>query len=144
MSYGYCRATYATFNLRRDHRAENRMQTKIERYGFFLFVMASLLVNAAGCSYLEPAPANGKITVEAVSYKLVKKLAEPDAGLKGHKVTVLNPADQSVVAAGTTDSSGILAFDLPPGSYTLIGASDEPQSVQVQSGQTSNFKIVVH
>ncbi len=111
-------------------------------YRFLLF--AIVLTSVTGCSYLQGPPPNGKISVEAVSYKLVKKLAEPDAGLSGHKVNVLNPADKSVVASGTTDSSGILEFDLPPGSYTLVGASDEPQSVQVQSGQTVNFKLVVH
>ena len=109
-----------------------------------LLLFAIVLTGLAGCSYIQGPPPNGKITVEAVSYKLVKKLAEPDAGLKGHKATVLNPADKSVVASGTTDSSGILEFDLPPGTYTLVGASNEQQSVQVQSGQTANFKLVVH
>jgi len=103
-----------------------------------------MLAAASGCSYLEPTPAPGKISVQAVSWKLVKKLAEPNAGLSGHKVSVLNPADKSVVASGTTDSTGIVEFDLPPGTYTLMGASDQPQTVQVQSGQTSSFKIVVH
>jgi hypothetical protein len=112
------------------------------RYRFLLFVI--LLTIGAGCSYLQGTPPNGKILVQAVSWKLVKKLAEPDAGLSGHKVTVLNPVNQSAVASGTTDSSGILEFDLPPGTYTLVGASDEPQSVQVQSGQTASFKLVVH
>src|ERR1035437_3854321 len=89
-------------------------------------------------------PQNGKLEMQAVSWKLVKKLAEPDAGLTGRKVTVLNPSDKSVVATKTTDSSGIVDFDLPAGNYTLLGASDEPQSVQIQSGQTTNFKIVMH
>jgi uncharacterized surface anchored protein len=122
---------------------KNRMP-RIGRYRFFLFVMAILLANVTGCSYLQGTPPNGKISVQAVSWKLVKKLAEPNAGLSGHKVSVLNPADRSVVASGTTDSTGIIEFDLPPGTYTLVGASDEPQSVQLQSGQTANFKIVVH
>ena len=120
------------------------MHTRIARCRFILFAMTILLASATGCSYLQSKPPNGKISVQAVSWKLVKKLAEPNAGLGGHKVTVLNPADKSVVASGTTDSSGIIEFDVPPGTYTLIGASDQPQSVQVQSGQTSNFKIVVH
>ncbi len=106
--------------------------------------MVSLLATVSGCSYLQSTPPNGKISVQAVSWTLVKKLAEPNAGLSGHKVTVLNPVDRSVVASGTTDSSGIIEFDVPPGTYTLVGASDEPQSVQVQSGQTQTFKLVVH
>jgi hypothetical protein len=123
---------------------QNDIQTRIVRRSILLLAMTILLAQAAGCSYLQGTPPPGKIEVQAVSWKLVKKLAEPDAGLSGHKVSVLNPADKRVVASGITDSSGILSFDLPPGTYTLIGASDEPQSVQVQSGQTSNFKIVVH
>jgi hypothetical protein len=112
------------------------------RCRFLLF--AILLATASGCSYLQRTPPNGKISVQAVSWTLVKKLAEPNAGLSGHKVTVLKPVDRSVVASGTTDSSGIIEFDVPPGTYMLVGASDEPQSVQVQSGQTANFKLVVH
>ena len=120
------------------------IQSGIVRYLFFLVAMAILFVNAVGCSYLQSSPPNGKVSVQAVSWKLVKKLAEPNAGLSGHKVSILNPADKSVVASGTTDSTGIIEFDLPPGTYTLIGASDEPQSVHIQSGQTANFKLVVH
>src|SRR5580692_9117681 len=112
-------------------------------YRAFLFVTAILLVNAVGCSSLGNAP-NGKISVQAVSWTLVQKLAEPDAGLSGHKVTILNRADRSVIASGTTDSSGIVEFDVPQGTYTLLGASDEPQSVRVQAGQTVRFKLVVH
>jgi hypothetical protein len=112
-------------------------------YRAFLFVTAILLVKAAGCSSLGSAP-NGKIVVQTVSWTLVQKLAEPDAGLSGHKVTVLNLTDKSVVASGTTDSSGIIEFDVSPGTYTLIGASDEPETVQVQSGQTTNFKLLIH
>ena len=120
------------------------MLPEIARRRFCLLAIVLAFASASGCSYLQPAPAPGKISVQAVSWKLVKQLAEPNAGLSGHKVTVLNPADKSVVASGTTDGTGIIEFDLPPGAYTLIGASDQPQSVQVQSGQTSSFKIVVH
>ena len=121
--------------------------TKIKKhapYRFFLLVTAILLADATGCSYLERTPPNGKISVQAVSWTLVQKLAEPDAGLSGHKVTILNRADRSVIASGTTDSSGIVEFDVPQGTYTLLGASDEPQSVRVQAGQTVRFKLVVH
>jgi hypothetical protein len=121
--------------------------TKIKenaQHHFFLVVMVVLLVDGTGCSYLQRTPPNGKISVQAVSWKLVKKLAEPNAGLSGHKVTILNPVDQSVIASGITDKSGIVEFEVPQGTYTLVGASDEPQSVQVQAGQTVSFKLVVH
>ena len=106
--------------------------------------MVILIANGTGCSYLERTPPNGKISVQAVSWTLVKKLAEPNAGLSGHKVTILNSVDRNIIASGTTDSSGIIEFEVPEGTYTLLGASDEPQIVQVQAGQTVSFKLVVH
>jgi hypothetical protein len=111
---------------------------------FLFLVMIVLFANATGCSYLRGTLPDGKIAVEVVSSKLAKKLAEPDAGLSGRKVTILNPADQSVVASGTTDSSGLLDFDLAPGTYTLVGMGDGPTPVQVLAGQTESFKLVVH
>ena len=93
---------------------------------------------------MQQTPPNGKILMKAVSWKLVKKLAEPDAGLKGHKVELLDPLERTVVASGTTDNTGVIEFEIPPGTYTLIGASDEPQVVQVQAGQTDKFKLIVH
>jgi len=131
---------------RRDGR-KRVSATRIKKdalYHCFLLMMGVLLADGTGCSYLQGTPPNGKISVQAVSWTLVKKLAEPNAGLSGHKVTILNPADRSVIASGTTDSSGIIEFEVPAGTYTLLGASDEPQSVQVQAGQTVNFKLVVH
>jgi hypothetical protein len=107
-------------------------------------LMVILLANATGYGYLQQTPATGRISVKTVSWPLVKKLAEPDAGLRGHKVTVLNPADQTVIAAGTTDRSGLIEFEMPQGTYTLLGASDEPQRVQVKAGQTNKFKLIVH
>jgi hypothetical protein len=107
-------------------------------------LMAILLADSTGYSYLEQSPPNGKVSMKAVSWKLVKKLAEPDAGLIGHKVTIINPADRSVIASGTTNESGLIEFELPQGTYTLVGASDEPQTIQVQAGQTAKFKLIVH
>ena len=104
----------------------------------------TVLGGLSACSILKPAPATGKLEVHAVSWQLVKERAEPDAGLTGHKVTVLNPSDQSVVASKTTDRTGVVDFDLPAGNYTVIGASDQPQLASIQPGQTTNFKIVVH
>lgn len=117
---------------------------KDARYCLSLLVTIILLADATACSYLQRTPPNGKISVQGVSWQLVKKLAEPNAGLSGHEVTILNPVDRSVVASGTTDSSGLVEFDVPQGTYILVGASDEPQTAQVQAGQTVNFKLVVH
>jgi hypothetical protein len=104
-----------------------------------------LLALATGCgSLMQSPPSTGKISVDAVSGNLEKKFAEPDAGLRGHKVSILNPADRSIIASGTTDDAGIIEFDLPQGSYLLVGASDEPQTVRVQAGQTVKLKLVVH
>ncbi len=110
-----------------------------------IFFTMIFFAGIAGCSNLASTPPrNGKIAVEAVSWELVRQMAEADAGLSGYKVTILNPADRSVVASGTTNSSGFIDFDLPEGTYILVGASDEPQRVEVQSGQTTKFKLVVH
>lgn len=111
-----------------------------------LLLALVLLIKAAGCASQQPAttPPTGKISVQAVSSQLAKKLAEPNAGLSGHKVTVLNSSDRSVVASGTTNGSGLIDFDVPAGTYSLVGASDEPQDVHVQPGRTANFKLVVH
>jgi hypothetical protein len=128
--------------VRKEH--PRRGSRRNERYSFFLLVMVILLADGTGCSYLQRTPKNGKVSVQAVSWMRVKKLAEPNAGLSGHKVTILNPADRNVIASGTTDNSGIVEFEVPEGTYTLLGASDEPQSVQVQAGQTVSFKLVVH
>ena len=114
------------------------------RYRLLVPLILILLADAAGCSNLQSTFPDGKISVQAVSWERVKKLAEPDAGLIGHKVTILNPQDRTVIASATTDRSGLTEFDVPQGTYTLIGASDEPQSVQVQPGQTVKFKLVVH
>jgi len=116
-----------------------------KRYLFLLLVLISF-ANASGCSYEQEqtAPPTGKISVQAVSGDLVKKLAEPDAGLSGHKVMVLSSSDQSVIASGATNGSGLIDLDVAPGTYRLVGASDEPQGVQVRAGQTVNFKLVVH
>lgn len=113
-----------------------------------LIIVATLigvmLVAANGLGYPKQTPPIGKISMKAVSWKLVKELAEPDAGLTRHRVTVVNPADQTVIASGVTDRSGLVEFEIPEGTYTLLGAGDEPQKVRVQAGQTAKFKLIVH
>ena len=51
----------------------------------------------ASCTFLKRQP-NGQIMVQVVSWPLVKKLAEPDAGLPDQKVTLLKVTDRSVIA----------------------------------------------
>jgi hypothetical protein len=102
-----------------------------------------LISLVSGCA-LFPSQPKGQIVVQAVSWPLVKKYAERDAGLPGHKVVVQNAEDQSVVAEKTTDASGILVFDVPAGRYLVLGVSDQPVSIAVESGRTAKLKLVVH
>jgi hypothetical protein len=123
------------------------LPTSVKKYArnCFSFLFAVVLTHAPGCSYLlGTLPPDGKISVRVISWKRAKKLAESDAGLSGRKVTILNPVDRSVIASGTTHGSGLIEFAVLGGNYILIGASDEPQAVQVQAGQTLTFKLVVH
>jgi hypothetical protein len=78
-------------------------------------LIAILLADATGHSYAHQTSPNGKISLKAVSWELVKRLAEQDAGLSGHEVAILNPVNRSVIASGTTDSSGLVEFEIPPG-----------------------------
>jgi hypothetical protein len=104
------------------------------------FALISLV---SGCALL-PSQPKGQIVVQAVSWPLVKKYAEPNAGLPDHKVVVQNATDQSIVAEQTTDASGILAFNVPAGKYLVLGVGDQPEQVAVESGQTVKLKLIVH
>ena len=107
-------------------------------------VAVTLMAIASGYAYYEQSIQDGKISMKAISWERAKELAEPDAGLTGHKVSVVNPADQTVIAAGTTDNLGMVELEVPAGTYTLLGASDEPQTVEVEAGKESKFKLIVH
>jgi hypothetical protein len=102
-----------------------------------------LTVLISGCALFPPQP-KGQIVVQAVSWPLVKKYAERDAGLPGHKVVVQSAENQSVVAEETTDASGILVFDVPAGKYLVLGVGDPPEEVAVESGSTVKLKLIVH
>ena len=97
----------------------------------------------SSCALFGHKPA-GHISVKAVSWKLVQKYAEPEAGLPGHKVTVIDRSDGRVVAQKLTDNLGYALFDLPAGNYTVRGIGGEPQNVVVSPGQTVGFKLIVH
>jgi hypothetical protein len=103
----------------------------------------ALICFVSGCTIFSPRP-KGQIVVQAVSWTLVKKYAERDAGLPGHKVVIQNAQDQSVVAEQTTDATGIVVFDVPAGNYLVLGAGGPPESVAVDAGETVKLKLVVH
>jgi hypothetical protein len=105
--------------------------------------IAAILALFGSCAFFSHQP-TGHISVKAVSWKLVKKYAEPEAGLVGHKVTIIDPLDGRVVGEKLTDSLGYAIFDVPAGSYTIKGIGGEPQNVVVSPGQTVGFKLIVH
>lgn len=90
-----------------------------------------------------PRQPTGHISVKAVSWTLVKKYAEPGAGLVGHKISIIQPSDRSIVAEKFTDKDGYAIFDLPAGAYIVLGIGAEPQKVTLQPAQTVNLKLIV-
>jgi hypothetical protein len=104
--------------------------------------IAAMLGVFSGCTLFSRS--TGHISVKAVSWKQVKKYAEPEAGLVGHKITIIDRSDGQVVAEKLTDDLGYAIFDVPAGSYTVTGIGGEPQNVVVSLGQTVGFKLIVH
>jgi hypothetical protein len=82
--------------------------------------------------------------VQVVSWPLVKKLAEPDAGLPDQKVTLLKVTDRSVIAEQFTDVYGNVLFDVPAGTYAVLGIGMGLENVTVGAGQRVKLKLVVH
>jgi hypothetical protein len=82
--------------------------------------------------------------VQVVSWPLVKKLAEPDAGLPNQKVTLLKVMDRSVIAEKFTDTYGNVLFDVPAGTYTVLGIGMGLENVTVGPHQKVKLKLVVH
>lgn len=105
--------------------------------------IAALLALFSSCALFRHQP-TGHISVKAVSWKLVKKYAEPEAGLVGHKITIIDSSDGRVVAQKLTDNLGYAIFDVPAGRYTVKGIGGEAQNVVVSPGQTVGFKLIVH
>ena len=110
---------------------------------FATSMVALLIAWSVGSSYVR-TPSMGNISVQAVSWKRVKTLAEPDAGLPGRRITVINPINQTIVASAKTDSSGLVKFNVPAGNYIVLGSSDEPDKAEVKPGATTKFKLIVH
>jgi hypothetical protein len=105
--------------------------------------MVVLLAGGTSCGLLNRQP-NGRISVKVVSWPLVKKFAEPDAGLPGHKVTLINTEGHSVVAQKTTDAYGEVVFDVPAGTYSVLGVGDQPEDVKVYPDRVVSLKLIVH
>jgi hypothetical protein len=97
----------------------------------------------SSCALFSHEP-TGHISVKAVSWKLVKQYAEPEAGLAGHKITIVDPSDGRIVAEKLTDDLGYAIFDVPAGSYRVMGIGGEPHNLVVSPGQTVGFKLIVH
>jgi hypothetical protein len=105
--------------------------------------ITAMLGLLSSCALFSHKPA-GHISVKAVSWKLVKKYAEPEAGLAGHEITIIDPSNGRVVAEKVTDNLGYAIFDVPAGHYTVTGIGGEPQKVIVSPSQTVGFKLIVH
>jgi hypothetical protein len=91
-------------------------------------------------SHREP---NGQISIFVVSWPLTKKLVVPEAGLPNHRVTLVDPSNQSVIATELTRQDGTVLFDLPPGTYEILGVGD-PTTVHLGPAQQVNLKLVIH
>jgi hypothetical protein len=105
--------------------------------------ITAMLGAFSSCALFMHKP-TGHISVKAVSWKLVKKYAEPGAGLVGQKISIIDPSDGRVVAEKLTDDLGYAIFDVPAGSYTIMGVGGELQNVVISPGQTVGFQLVVH
>jgi hypothetical protein len=108
---------------------------------WFMRIIAMCVMFSSCALFHRPT---GHIQVKAVSWKLVKKYAEPGAGLVGHKITIVDRSNGNVVAEKLTDDLGYAIFDVPAGSYTVKGLGGEPQNVVISPGQTVGFQLIVH
>jgi hypothetical protein len=129
----------------RTHQRSCRFPKDMKKNSLALRLVCSLgaLIILASCASLNHQP-NGQISVQVVSWPLVKKLAEPDAGLPGQKLTLLKLSDHSVIAEQVTDVYGNALFDVPAGDYVVRGIGMGLANVSVAAGQTVKLKLVVH
>ena len=105
--------------------------------------ITAMLGAFSSCALFMHKP-TGHISVKAVSWKLVKQYAEPEAGLVGHKITIIDPSNGRVVVEKLTDNLGYTIFDVPAGTYRVKGIGGERENVVVAPGQTVGFKLIVH
>jgi hypothetical protein len=88
--------------------------------GASFFGITAMLGLFSSCILFRHPPI-GHISVKAVSWKLVKQYAEPEAGLVGHKITIIDASNGRVVAEKLTDNLGYAIFDVPAGTYRVKG-----------------------
>jgi hypothetical protein len=119
------------------------MERSVKGPSLVWFMGITLLLGVFGGCALFHRP-TGHIQVKAVSWKLVKKYAEPGAGLVGHKITIIDRSNGQVIAEKSTDDFGYATFDVPAGSYTVSGLGGEPQNIVVSPDQTVGFQLIVH
>jgi hypothetical protein len=111
--------------------------------GAWFIGITAMLGLFSSCTLFRHQP-TGHISVKAVSWKLVKQYAEPEAGLVGHKITIIDPSNGRVVVEKLTDNLGYTIFDVPAGTYRVKGIGGERENVVVAPGQTVGFKLIVH
>jgi hypothetical protein len=107
------------------------------------FIGITAMLGFSSCTLFRHQP-TGHISVRAVSWKLVKQYTEPEAGLVGHKITIIDPSNGRVVAEKLTDNLGYAIFDVPAGTYRVKGIGGERENVVVAPDQTVGFKLIVH
>src|SRR5260221_5188285 len=105
-----------------------------------LLCIVGVLISLASCASVKHQP-NGQISIQVVSWPLVKKLAEPDAGLPNQKVALIKLADRSVIAEKSTDLYGNVLFEVPAGTDTISGIGMGLENVTVEAGQTVKLKL---
>src|SRR5690348_14932874 len=104
------------------------MMRRMKRLSLAWLMEVVLIVGLfSSCALFSHKP-TAHISVKAVSWQLVKKYAEPGAGLVGHKITIVDPSDGRTVAEKFTNNLGYAIFDVPAGSYTIRGVGAEPQN----------------
>jgi hypothetical protein len=104
--------------------------------------ISAIFVLFSSCALFRHQP-TGHISVKAVSWKLVKKYAEPEAGLAGHKITIIDPSDGQVVAEKLTDNLGYASRCPPAAIPSKVSAASLKLSL-FSPGQTVGFKFIVH